>query len=492
MSVHEPGRRVDRARGVDAAGPDHVARAGARAPARHVAEQLADRPRQALGPAQEHVLPMGGVRPQRRRQRPEPGLELGEPRHPVAVDVEHEHAVGAHEAVVGLRPCREQGPDAVVVARVLEEPLAADRVLAGAAAGRALRAPARPVGVGAPHAEHPEPPVGEPQGRADSVLGGRARVGHGVGSAGATGRDVDAVRRRPPAPRTRARRPWTTRNEAWSRGVRHSARARSRKAASASSGMRMVIVGMPRLNVRSARQVNEANATTTRQQGARNAPSTCRRRLPLERPAEAVVVQEALEGAGRHVEPRRELGLGRPASALDSERLVRRADRAGGQLARAPRSPAAGHGGGAARPLGRGGRRPPARSLGRQPEELAQPVLAEPGHDVVHVLEQALERRLGALEPAEVVVEGDDQLQVEHGPLGLYARDDRVHEQRVELAHRPARRPCDGRPRTVRGMAARLRVSDTGERPSGVTFQPRGWPASGVLRAAQSIRRRGS
>jgi len=70
---------------------------------------------------------------------------------------------------------------------------------------------------------------------------------------------------------------------------------------------------------------------------------------------------------------------------------------------------------------------------------------------VVHVVEQVLERRLGALEPAEVVVEGDDQVQVEHGPLGFHTRDDRVHEQRVEPSHLPARRP-GAAPRAVRTL----------------------------------------
>ncbi len=151
------------------------------------------------------MLAVRGVRPQRRRQRPQARLELGEPRDPVAVDVEHEHAVGAHEAVVGLRPGREQGPDAVVVPRVLEEPLAADRVLAGAAAGRALRAPARPVGVGAPHAEHAEPLVREPGRGPDARLGRRTRAAVAVmaGEVTARGRDRRGRPRGPAAGRAR-------------------------------------------------------------------------------------------------------------------------------------------------------------------------------------------------------------------------------------------------------------------------------------------------
>ena len=153
--------------------------------------------------------------------------------------------------------------------------------------------------------------------------------------------------------RTRARRPWTTRNEAWSRGVRHSARARSRKAASASSGMRMVIVGMPRLNVRSStpgkRGERDNNPPTMRQECAiRSAasgypssgqprPWSCRKRW---RERVATSSRDASSAwVGR-----------RPRSARNAS--VRRPNRAGRQLARAPRAPAPGHGGVAARPLG--------------------------------------------------------------------------------------------------------------------------------------------
>ena len=103
-----PRRRVDGARGVDAAGPDHVARAGARAPARDVAEAAARRA--AAGPpasggtragrgrcpsaasaAAPRAWPRArrAARPRRRRRRARARRR-------------------AHQAVVGLRPGREQ------------------------------------------------------------------------------------------------------------------------------------------------------------------------------------------------------------------------------------------------------------------------------------------------------------------------------------------------------------------------------------------------
>jgi hypothetical protein len=55
------------------------------------------------------------------------------------------------------------------------KPMPRHGMLARLVARRAERAAARPVGIRAPHAEHAEPALGEPQRRAQALLGRRDR-----------------------------------------------------------------------------------------------------------------------------------------------------------------------------------------------------------------------------------------------------------------------------------------------------------------------------
>ena len=124
------------------------------------------------------MLPVRGVRPQRRRQRAVRRLELGQAGDAVAVHVEREHALGADEPVVGLAAGREQDAGCA-------RGRACSRGTPGARWGACPAVAGRPSGSGtsrrgrAPDAEHAEPALGEPAGRADAVLGRRARERHG-------------------------------------------------------------------------------------------------------------------------------------------------------------------------------------------------------------------------------------------------------------------------------------------------------------------------
>ena len=150
------------------------------------------------------MLAVGGGRAQRGRERAVGRLEPRQRGDALAVDVEREHALGREHPVVGLRRDREHRPDARRVRRRGLEADPGDRVLAGVLAGAALRASARPVGVGAPDAEYPEAVLGEPQGGADPLLDGRTGHGH----RGHHGRAGAWAGRRPPAAGTRSRTSW--------------------------------------------------------------------------------------------------------------------------------------------------------------------------------------------------------------------------------------------------------------------------------------------